>query len=402
MTVINKYKKKDGKTYYQFKLYVGSTPDGKKNYIQRRGFESEKIAKIALSRLMIDVEENGYKKKVSETFESVYKQWFENVHSRQVRNVTASRTKDMFRLHILPALGDKQISKITPQMCYEQVTVWSEYYKKYKTLKAYTQSVFAYAISIGLIKDNPMKVILMPKRQPNLEDKKENFYSATELSNFLSLLKNQSPVIFSIFHTLAYTGMRKGELLALNWSDIDFKNKTLSITKSLTNLNHEPILSLPKNDFSIRTIGLDDVTIKVLKDWKIEQEKQYFNFKVTSPEKEDNPVFTRVHYDGTIKRCYLDYPNNFLKKFFKDHPEIKKISPHGFRHTHVTLLFESGASIKEVQERVGHSPNDLSVTIGIYQHITNRKKEESVDRFSNYIEQEKTNEKTNEKKDTFS
>lgn len=66
-----------------------------------------------------------------------------------------------------------------------------------------------------------------------------------------------------------------------------------------------------------------------------------------------------------MKRCYLDYLNNVLRTFFKKKPDVKKVSPHGFRHTHITLLFESGASIKEVQERIGHSDKDISTTIGI-------------------------------------
>lgn len=396
MTTINKYKKKDGKTYFQFKHYVKTTPDGKKHYVQRRGFETEKEANIALSKLIIEIEEHGYRKQSIDTFEKKYIQWLENVHKNRVRSTTASRTEDMFRLHILPVFGDKKISKITPQMCQEQVVAWREYYQKFKALKAYSQNVFSYAILLGLIKDNPMNAVIMPKKKESLDlpmNERKNFYSATQLKQFLSIIEKETPLIYTMFYVLAYTGLRKGELLALNWSDIDFTNKALTISKNLTNVRKESILSLPKNHYSLRTIDLDDDTLLVLTKWRIEQAKLYSQFEVKTSATKDCPIFTRVDYHGVIQRCYLDFPNNFSRNFFKHHPEIKKISPHGFRHTHVTLLFESGASIKEVQERVGRSPNDLSVTVGIYQHVTKKKQTEAIDRLANYIKDEKTNAK---------
>lgn len=79
---------------------------------------------------------------------------------------------------------------------------------------------------------------------------------------------------------------------------------------------------------------------------------------------------------------YLDYLNNFLKKFLREN-SLPKITIHGFRHTHCSLLFEAGASIKEVQYRLGHS--DIKTTMDIYAHVTERAKNQTADKFACYV-----------------
>ena len=73
-----------------------------------------------------------------------------------------------------------------------------------------------------------------------------------------------------------------------------------------------------------------------------------------------------------------------LQEFYKAHKELKPIAPHGFRHTHASLLFEAGATIKEVQERLGHK--DAKTTLNIYTHVTNGKNEELPEKLVNYLD----------------
>lgn len=94
---------------------------------------------------------------------------------------------------------------------------------------------------------------------------------------------------------------------------------------------------------------------------------------------DDRMVFTRE--DGTPIR--LAYPNDKLNEIIRSN-NLHKITVHGLRHTHASLLFEAGASIKEVQERLGHS--DIKMTMNIYTHVTKAVKEKTADRFEKFME----------------
>ncbi|MNI85943.1 Tyrosine recombinase XerD [compost metagenome] len=94
---------------------------------------------------------------------------------------------------------------------------------------------------------------------------------------------------------------------------------------------------------------------------------------------DDRLVF--AHENGQPLRLAL--PNDLLKRLIRDH-DLQPITVHGLRHTHASMLFEAGASIKEVQERLGHS--DIKMTMNIYTHVTKAAKEKTADRFAKFME----------------
>lgn len=111
--------------------------------------------------------------------------------------------------------------------------------------------------------------------------------------------------------------------------------------------------------------------------WKLEQKTIFLRLGI-NVKKEEQLVFSNEKNEA----YYIDYLNNFLKKFLKEN-NFDKISVHGFRHTHCSLLFESGATIKEVQDRLGHT--DIKTTMDIYTHVTEKAKEETAQKFASYI-----------------
>ena len=150
-------------------------------------------------------------------------------------------------------------------------------------------------------------------------------------------------VLETIEHTLTrnfviiqlYTGLRAGELLTLKTYDIDFKNKTISITK--TRLKNGKVAS-PKTASSIRTIEVNETVLKILYDYISDQE-YIFNVSISTL------GFNLRKYD---------------------------LSTHMFRHTHVALLVEAGVPIKVISERLGHS--NLNVTLEVYTYVTKKHK----------------------------
>lgn len=160
-----------------------------------------------------------------------------------------------------------------------------------------------------------------------------------------------------------FTGLRIGEFIALTWNDLNFKNKTLRINKSYTNKSGNKDIHIvdPKTSNSIREIDLDDNLIDLLtKHYK--NESQIYKFQ------KDMNIFGNIDYIApTTFARYLDL---YIKK-----ANVKRITPHGFRHSHVSLLFHLGCDELEVAERVGDTVEVIRKT---YYHMFPSKKSNTV------------------------
>lgn len=383
MAQIKKYTKKDGSKAYMFNLYLGTDPvTGKQRRTTRRGFRTMAEAKTALSRLELEVMENGLptsKRKIM-TFEEVYKLWFEQ-HKATVKESSAYIHNTIIKVQVLPYFGTLRVDKIDTAYCQKQVN------RIFKTLKNYNSAInlirriFYYAKVMKQIKTNPMNDVIIPKKRKTLDDtdKPVNFYTKEQLRTFLETLKEHAPYqMYVAFRVMAFTGMRKGELAALKWSDVDFENGTISINKTVAFNNAGKFhIQTPKTRKSIRTISIDDTTLNALKMWKNELRKELFK-QGQNIDKGDGFIFHTQKGNFIIK--YID---KFLPSFLKKY-NLPPIKPHGFRHTHASLLFESGASIKEVQDRLGHE--NIKTTMDIYTHVTKSAREKTAEKFAKYID----------------
>lgn len=184
--------------------------------------------------------------------------------------------------------------------------------------------------------------------------------------------------MLTFFRILAFTGMRKSEVLALQWVDFNPFTNELTINKTVaTDENYDVIIQTPKTENSNRIISIDVETTKILRVWRKRQMETMlmFGFNINNPKQ----------YILTNQKNTSLYPiqvNRWLVKILKNY-DLPKITLHGFRHTHATLLLESGASIKEVQERLGH--DNVSTTMNIYTHVIESRREESGNKFAKYV-----------------
>lgn len=379
--MIKKYKKKNGTVAYMFKAYLGIDPvTGKKKYTTKRGFKSPQEAKKAYNRLMVQVEENDVVTNSQRLFSELADEWFEQ-YKNTVRESTYVAQKLAYKKHIFPLFGNLKISRISIPYCQKQVNHWYSYYKKYSNLIGLTSSVFKYALSLRLIRSNPMDAVIRPKRKKRIDEERYSapYYEKEELLEFLEIAKNYPDPIYPIFRILAFTGLRKGELLALRWKDIDFEKRTLSVKQTLATCDKWEIkFQVPKTEKSLRTISIDSETLQVIKRWQLRQ-KEYFLKMGIKPTKNGEQL---LFVSEENKPLYLDYVNHNLKIIINEN-NLKRITPHGFRHTHCSLLFESGASLKEVQVRLGHT--DIKTTMDIYTHVTKRQTEETANRFAHFM-----------------
>ena len=379
MTKIIKYTNKDNETLYKFRFYAGIDEiTGKQRYIRRQGFTSEKDAKTELLKIEYLVSTNQYYKSVkSGKFGDVLDEWLA-LHKETVKPSTWQFIELRANKHVRPYFKDMYVDKITLRQCQDFV---NKTFKVAPVAYVYSVSIVKntldYALRLGMIESNPMLYVIKPKKQANISDNHGNYYNKDELKKFLDVAKNTNLKKYALFRLLAYSGMRIGECLALTWHDLDYKNNTIAINKTLARTNNGIKIQTPKTKASNRVISLDNETIQVLKMWQLEQRKQLLKVGI-------NAMDSKQLIFSNGKNSFIIVPTVRLAiKQIAKKAGIHSITTHGFRHTHATLLFASGLDIKQVQARLGHS--NVQTTLNIYTHAMKEKQDKIGDEFAKYI-----------------
>lgn len=377
MTKIIKYTNKDNETLYKFRFYAGLDElTGKQRYIRRQGFKSEKDAKTELLKIEYLVSTNQYFKSVkSGKFGDVLDEWLA-LHKETVKASTWQFIELRANKHVRPYFKDMYVDKITLRQCQDFV---NKTFKVAPVAYVYSVSIVKntldYALRLGMIESNPMLYVIKPKKQANISDNHGNYYNKDELKKFLDVAKNTNLKKYALFRLLAYSGMRIGECLALTWHDLDYKNNTIAINKTLARTNNGIKIQTPKTKASNRVISLDNETIQVLKMWQLEQRKQLLKVGI-------NAMDSKQLIFSNGKNSFIIVPTVRLAiKQIAKKAGIHSITTHGFRPTHATLLFASGLDIKQVQARLGHS----NVQTNIYTHAMKEKQDKIGDEFAKYI-----------------
>ncbi|WP_426386115.1 tyrosine-type recombinase/integrase [Latilactobacillus curvatus] len=293
------------------------------------------------------------------------------------------KQKKVFQNHIIPTFGKYRIRTITTSQIQTALNKWfkqTEY--SFKPWFNYTNAIFKYAILQGYISDNPCTRVTMPKKL----DKEEviNFWDKDQLKTFFNCIDPVNDLEkYTLFRVLAFTGIRRGECLSLTWDDLNIKKATLNINKTLTHGDKGRLLVQPtKTKKGTRTISLDESTLRYLKKWHLEQRRMYLmlGFNIN---KSNQLIF------ATSKNTFksLNTPSKWLRALIRDANKsganLPSITVHGFRHSHASALFSAGASIKEVQERLGHE--DAQTTLNIYTHVTEKQGQEAVQKLVNFL-----------------
>lgn len=376
-----KYETKQG-IKYGCKGYLGIDDlTGKQVNVNKRGFDTSKEADVYFLREKLKFADEGRTKKAKKhTFRDVYAQWLD-VYENTVKESTFWKIQDYFDLHILPKFGDLLIAKITPNYIQQVVNEWHKSFKQYKRLYNRFKRVMDYAVIQRFIKENPCDLVVVPTKKLDYGNKKKtkDFYTRTELQQFLKAVEtHESYDWYTMFRLFAFTGIRRGELLALTWEDIDFTGNTLTVNKALAEgIDRSLIVQTPKSSAGVRVITLDDITLTTLRKWKLKQAEILMGFGHNAINK-SQLIFCQLEKNTFLN---LGAPRNALVRITKKH-EIDMVNIHGFRHTHCSLLFESGVPMKDVMERLGHS--DIQTTMNIYAHVTEDSRDKSAELFAKY------------------
>ena len=376
------------KNNWRYRISLGKNAEtGKYEYISKTGFKRKSDAKHQAEMIERQLRNGEYIPPSSSTFKQVADEWLSQ-YAKDVK-ISSVRAREKAIHHAIERFSTKPIQTIKKHDYQRFVDDMSAQYSKnyVDSIVASTNMIFKYAYEMRLIKALPSESIKRPKKKVSVEELEDieihkKFLEKDELFQFLEVAEyHHSPQnSFEVFTTLAYTGMRAGELLALKWSDIDFENNTISITKTYYNPNnnkkHYQILT-PKTESSIGKISVDPHVIQLLKDYKVNVQDTWKNELYV----DNNFVFTDVNgYPLVIKKL-----STWIQAIMKKTDITNKhISTHSFRHTHCALLIEAGVHIKEIQERLRHK--DINTTMNIYAKITNSYKKDASQKFSQLME----------------
>lgn len=368
--------RKDGKIVsFKFKAFLGRDENGKQIF-KCKTWKPEKA--MSEGKLILQAEKeatiwehqtfeeiNNQKQRLSPseiTFESFVKNiWFPNqMNDKEHRVSTIAFHNSLLRI-IYNYLGELKLKSITSR----EIEGYLDYLRNtYKTQRNKTLSpktirhhyctlnlIFEYATKLSYITENLLKNIDSPK----LVKYKVNALSKAEVLTFIAELQRLPLMHQTIYNLLLTTGIRRGECFGLQWRDIDFENRLIRIERNVTYTALGGInVGLPKTNTSIRQIPITTKVINLLTEYK-KQEQQSFNItdmcfvfhSENSPTQPHEPTYLTKH----------------LKKFIKK-IGLPDMSPHDLRHTCATLLLQSGADIKSVQDILGHT--DASTTLNFY------------------------------------
>ncbi len=377
MAKITEYQTSKGK-FYRFRVYAGiDEMTGKKKYIKRAGFKTKAEAKKELVKLEYDVSNGNYFKPLdSKLFKDVYLMWLDQ-YKITVKESTLNKVLSLFKNQILPQMGLYRVDKLNLANCQKAVNVWaSSSPVSFKQLLGYASNVIDFARRLELTDRNPFKDVIRPRQK--IIRSERNYFEPIELKRFLTIAKKMGLKNYAVLRMLAYSGMRIGELIALTWDDVDFVNNTISISKTVARGGNKAIIQSSKTSASKRLLVMDNETMQVLRCWQVKQASYLLKCGINAMSSKQL-VFSNTKNEF-LARCTV---YAWVKKICAIDTSLPKITPHGFRHTHATLLLSAGASVKEVQTRLGHEK--VQTTLDVYTHLTKQDQKATINKLVKYL-----------------
>lgn len=348
---------------------------GKRKEKKKSSFKTEKEALKALLQVKASLL-SGQSKQVEHSQMTV-SQWLDIWYETYNRGwVITSRLQreNAIKYQMKPLLGKYKLSDLD-RTTYVRMYI-NELSKTYKPgTVALFHRLFKIAINAAvedeIIPRNRFNKITIEK-----DEELDNFLTPEELNVLLDVAKKHDNITnYTAVLLLAYTGLRKGEVLGLKWENINLKDKTLTVERTRDRYGDRS----PKTKNSYRTIGIDDIVVSqlsVYQKWCIEIK---FSYGVKLDKKKDY-VFTS-HQGGTPMGANTFYYlfERLYKQMDVDKTNIKRITPHGLRHTHATILINMGIPPKTIADRLG---NTVEMIYNVYSHSFKEFEDKAVVAFS--------------------
>ena len=356
---------KDGRRYY---YVISKTTNGSRKQIKSKLFKTRKEAVQAESEKMLELNKLPSK---SITFGQLATVFLADLEPR-VKPQSILRNRNQLR-HFLKSLGDTQIDKLTLEQYQDALLELDNYTRNGKPLtNKYKNKVIATFKRLiafgnkryGISTDIPSKI----DNYKNERKKEMKFITYEEFKHFISVVDN--PIFKSVFITLYFMGLRCGEMNGLQWQDIDFSKRTMTIRRTVDTkhkVNGEYYISSTKTEGSERTLPLPQIVYESLLDIK---EHQY------KPSENVSPVFVFGGLSPIPETTIQKNKNKYFKK-----AGMTPIRIHDFRHSCASYLINKNATPLLVSKWLGHA--SVTMTLNTYSHLWKNELENIVNLIDN-------------------
>lgn len=378
------YQRKDGRWCAQ--VMVGYRENGKQIFKYAYGSSRQEVAK-KLSQLTHDVFENGYSsfsQNDTNLFYPLLEDWYCTFKEPNIGSGTSEKLRNFMKTHINPEfekLTIQQADMFRLQKFFNGLAKKGLCLQSIKHIKQMLNQFYEqYVLKKGLCKENPLEGIQIRSRERDDSDR-DTLALTPELRAMVLEKLDDEPVLKPILIVLMLTGMRPGELIALKWRDVDWKNATISIRLAASReiefddygnvIERRQVISNTKTVLSVRSFKVADSVIKCLTEW--------YQYQMEN-EAKTGISFTSAdcHVFCTSKGEVRGYSGlrSMLQRFLnKNNLDTHGINLYTFRHTFATMLLEERENPKIVSELMGHSK--VLTTLSIYSHVISKSVYES-------------------------
>jgi len=349
---------KKGEVSYQ--ITVESDRDavtGERNRTYKTIKGTKKQAETEMRKMISEIENGGIVSPSALTVKEWMKTWL-NSYKTNIEETTKIGYQEKIDEYINPYIGHIPIKSLQSLVVQNLINDLKNKGLAPKTIRNFyniLNPAMKKAVELRMIPYNPCEGATLPK----LVKFKPKVYDKDQIAEVLEKAKGTDMYLIVVLEFSL--GIRRGELCALRWSDIDFENKVLTISKNRVNgKNGNVIQKSPKSEAGKRTISFGSNVEDVLKEAK----KQYDEAKQTLGRAFQDSDFVIHKGDG---QPY--HPDSLTQKWsrFLERNGFEVIRLHDARHSHATALVQSGVNVKVVQERLGHS--DVTLTLNTYTHV---------------------------------
>jgi len=339
-----------------------------------------------LAKFQMEVEAGEYISPDKRKFSDFAEDWYQKYAIKNLAERTHRGYKHLLDRYIVPRFGGRKLEDIKPIHIVNfmddltkagaainkagKPLADSSLYQIDKTLRV----VFNKAVEWQVIKKSPLENL----QRPQVKKKKMKYLEEEDVIDLIVALYKE-PINWRLFFlTAAISGMRRGEILGLEWDDIDFEQGEIQLTKTIPFFeNGKPHIKSTKTEEDMRTISMPEWYMKELSKYKLEWQKEKMKVGELWEGGDHNFLFHRGFGVPYIPSSVNKTWTNLKKRH-----NLKDIRFHDLRHTMVTYLLQEGESIKHVQERVGHSSS--KITTDIYGHVTKKGSKATAKRFDKF------------------
>jgi integrase len=329
---------------------------------------TRKEAEVELRRILRSIDTNQHIDPTKKTTGEFLEEWIKAMRS-QISPKTHERYSEIVNNFLIPAFGKAQLAKLDAPTIQKTYSGWETSGRRDSRegglaprtrlhIHRILRSALKHAVRMRMIGFNPSDFVLPPRA------KKAAIATLTieQSAVLLRTLRDSNSCLYWPVLLGLTTGMRRGEIVALRWRNVDFDRKTVRVVESVEQVGQNLRFKAPKTEKK-RAIVLPEHAVEELKAWK---DKQALDLAELGVEANEDTFVCGRSWDGGVLK-----PDSLTGEFrtvIREIPSFPIVRFHDLRHSHATQLLERGIHPKIAQERLGHS--SITTTLDLYSHVT--------------------------------